>query len=184
MHVKRLVCGAKAFFSTLTSFKNFILFLLSAGLFWFFLIVITDFQAVGSALSGSGNIIFNLRSVVHNTFSGFTSFSRVTTVLISVLFGLNLVAFKEVALRKSIDKKYVSATTGGLVFSFLGAGCGACGVLAISFLSFFGMGALVSALPFGGAEFDLFGIVFFTVSLIFISSQLINKNNRKISYEK
>ncbi len=118
-------------------------------------------------------------------FLGFTTFSQVSTVSISILFGLNLVAFKELRSRDvETNRKTKAATTDGVLLGILGAGCGACGILAASFLSFFGIGSIVAVLPLGGVEFEIAGIILLVVSLILILSQLIDKNNCKLNHEK
>ena len=165
----------REFFKVFNNFKNIGLFLLSTGFFWLLLIALPNFQTVKLALINSGNPLLNFLETTTNLFAGFLPSSQFTTILTSILFGLNLIIFKKVRMRSCrLDEKTKITTTGGLILSFLGAGCGACGILAVSFLSFFGMGAIVSTLPLGGLEFDIAGIVLLTVSLIFILSQLIN----------
>jgi len=182
--MNKIICGFKEFLKIFSSLKNITLLLVSAGLFWLLLVVLPNASVVGAALTGPGNSVANFLDVIIYLFTGFLPFSQVSTVLISVLFGLNLVLFINLRKRnKKLTEKTATTATGGFLFGILGAGCGACGVLAVSFLSFFGMGSLVGALPFGGAEFDFAGMILLAVSLILILNALI-KNNCKISHGK
>ena len=169
--MKSVRCGIRKFLEIFRSLKN-------VGLFFLVLVIIPNIRSL--SLSG-----VELLGKLFDLFLGFTTFSQVSTVLISILFGLNLVIFKEIRSRDvETNKKTKTATTGGILFGVLGAGCGACGILAVSFLSFFGLGSLVAVLPLGGVEFEIAGIVLLAVSLILILSQLIDKNNCKVNYEK
>ncbi len=179
--IKKVNCGLRELLSVFSSFKNVFLFFIFTTLFWLLLVALPNTSVVGTVLSGPRNSVVNFLDVIIHSFAGFLPFSQVSTVLISVLFGLNLVLF--INLRKNskkLKKKTTGTIAGGLLFGILGAGCGACGILAVSFLSFFGLGSLVALLPMGGVEFEIAGIVLLGTSLILISSRLIHKNNCKI----
>ncbi len=180
--IKKIKCGLGELLNIFSSLKDIFLFLIFTVLFWLLLIVLPNTSVVGTALSGPGNSAINFLKVVAYLFTGFLPLSQVSTVLTSILFGANLILFINLHKRnKSLTGKTTTTATGGFIFSFLGAGCGACGVLGISLLSFFGMGSLVAALPFGGAEFDIAGVILLVASLILILNGLI-ENNCKINH--
>ena len=182
--MKKIKCGLGELLNIFSSLKSVFLFLIFTILFGLLLIILPNISVVGAALSGSGNSMANFLDVTAYLFTGFLPVSQVSTVLISALFGVNLVLFINLRKRnKKLTGKTATTATGGFLFSILGAGCGACGVLAVSFLSFFGMGSLVGVLPFGGAEFDIAGVILLVVSLILILNALI-ENNCKISHGK
>lgn len=180
-NLRKLSCAGKEFVKIFFNLKNLFLAFGVAFLFLIILVTAPNIQSIKTAIfNGESNLLFNFFNAVYLHLIGFRSFSIVTTILIALLFGFNLIAFKSIRTNGGIDRKTATTTTGGLIFSLLGAGCGACGILAVSFLSFFGMGALVSALPLGGAEFDIAGVILLFISLILILSQSITKNNCKI----
>ena len=167
-----------------SSLKSVLLFLTFSVLFWIVMVVAPNFRVVRASVAGESPFISSVGRSIYQLFSGFLISSQISTVLISILFGINLVLFIKLRSKnKKLTGKTATATTGGLFFSLLGAGCGACGILAVSFLSFFGMGTLVAALPLGGLEFDIAGLVLLTVSSIFILNALI-ENNCKINHGK
>ncbi len=175
--MKKVKCGLREILKIFNSFKSILLFLALSGFFWVLLVIAPNIESL--SLSG-----IEFTRDLFDLFLGFTRFSQISTLLISLLFGLNLVVFKEIQSGDPrANGKTKVAATGGLLFSILGAGCGACGILAISFLSFFGMGSLVAALPLGGAEFDIAGIILLTASLILILDKLI-ENKCKINHGK
>lgn len=105
-----------------------------------------------------------------------TPVGSVGTVLVSLLFGVNAAM-----LVYAIRKKALGATHGavlgggGAVLGLLGAGCAACGsFLLAGTLSFFGAGALISALPLRGTEFMLAGLALLLVSIVFFSRSIRN----------
>lgn len=92
-------------------------------------------------------------------------FSLVAT---AALFGGNVSAavYYMKRIRALPHAKETAIGTGGLLGGVLGAGCVACGSIILNpFFTFLGASALVSFLPFGGAELGLFGIVALAFSL-------------------
>lgn len=97
-----------------------------------------------------------------------TVFSAVGLVLTAILFSINIALFIYFARRRAVGQKHVGAKRGiaGFVVGVLGVGCASCGSLVFaSVLSFFGLGSLLSFLPFGGEEFIVVGIVFLGFSI-------------------
>tara|TARA_B100000508_G_scaffold101355_1_gene79799 strand:- start:6422 stop:6970 length:549 start_codon:yes stop_codon:yes gene_type:complete len=95
--------------------------------------------------------------------TNFTFLSATYTVLIAVLFGLQVTLLTYYV--RSIRSKITNLTSvgasgiGGLVSGFFGIGCAACGTFLLSsILVLFGAGGLLAWLPFGGEEFGLIGV--------------------------
>ncbi len=95
--------------------------------------------------------------------TNFTLFSAVYTILIALLFGLQvalLTYYVRSVQRKVTNLASVGAgSIGGLISGFFGIGCAACGTFLLSsLLVLFGAGWLLAWLPFGGEEFSLLGV--------------------------
>lgn len=95
--------------------------------------------------------------------TSFSFFSATYTVLISLLFGLQVVLLTYYII--SVRSKVANLTSvgasgvGGLVSGFFGIGCAACGTFLLSsILVLFGAGGVLAWLPFGGEEFGLLGV--------------------------
>lgn len=111
-----------------------------------------------------------LSSLLGSITTNFSVVSMFSTVLISVLFGL------QVSLLTYYVRKVKSglrgmggaggAGVGGLVSGMLGVGCAACGTFVLtSVLVLFGASGLLALLPFKGEEFGFLGIGLLLYSL-------------------
>lgn len=121
-------------------------------------------------------IMFFLLGSVSSNHTIFSSTGLLTTAL---LFGINVSLFvyyikrkiADSASQKSGNKTGLSGAV-GFLFGLLGVGCASCGSLLLaSLLSIFGLGSVLSYLPFGGEEFIFIGIIF----LLFSIYELLNK---------
>ena len=125
-----------------------------------------NFQFVSDVLFRlSGSFIEKL-SLLGSLYGGietnFTSFSALYTIAIAVLFGLNvsLLVFLIRQRRKASLGGVSVAGIGGFVSGIFGVGCAACGTFVLtSVLSLIGGGALLTALPLGGEEFGILGLL-------------------------
>jgi len=93
--------------------------------------------------------------------TNFTAVSATYTVLISVLFGLNIALFTYYIKQRqgTIDGNASALGIGGLVSGFFGIGCAACGTFVLtSLLSVVGGAGALAFLPFGGEEFGVIGV--------------------------
>ncbi|MCW9054409.1 MAG: hypothetical protein OQJ98_00260 [Candidatus Pacebacteria bacterium] len=97
--------------------------------------------------------------------------SVVFIVVASVLFGINaaLLAYYIKVRQGGLGGGSTVLSIGGVVASFLGIGCAACGTIILtSLLGLLGGAGLVALLPFGGAEFGVLGGVALLYSTWFI----------------
>lgn len=101
--------------------------------------------------------------------TNFSFLSATYTTLIAVLFGLQITLLTYYV--RSIRSKVTNLASvgasgiGGLVSGFFGIGCAACGTfLFTSILTLFGVGGVLTYLPFGGEEFGFLGVILLTYS--------------------
>ncbi len=92
--------------------------------------------------------------------TNFTLMSRIVTIVVAILSGINIALFVfYLKTRRTIEKSMGTSVVGTLA-GLLGVGCAACGSVIIT--SIFGIGAtasFVGLFPFRGAEFGIIGIV-------------------------
>jgi hypothetical protein len=122
-------------------------------------------------LSGKLNFLFSLYGSIA---TNFTLVSATYTILIAILFGVNvaLIAYyiKE---RKVFGSSNAALSVGGLVSGVFGIGCAACGTfLLTSFLTLFGATGVISVLPFGGEEFGFIGVGLLAYSVFAITKKI------------
>jgi len=109
-------------------------------------------------------LIFNLLGSIK---SNFTIYSAIYTILISILFGLNvsIVTYYIIDYKNKLEKSGVTTSTFGIIIGAFGIGCASCGSLVLtSFLSLLGIGGSLAFLPFGGQEFGFIGVVLLSLS--------------------
>ncbi len=110
-------------------------------------------------------------------FTNFTWLSAIYTILVSLLFALNLVLFvyyvkKQRALFKG-SAPVVGNSAGGLVAGFLGIGCATCGTFVLTtVLSFVGAGAILTYLPLRGQELGILAVLLLMYSIYAILSKI------------
>jgi len=105
--------------------------------------------------------------------SNFTPLSAVLTVLISVLFGLQMAALlfyiKSMRHEGRIVRTSGALSVGGFVSGLFGIGCSACGsVIITGVLSTVGASGLLTLLPLGGEEFSLIAVGLLSYSLYYL----------------
>jgi len=115
-------------------------------------------------------LLFNLAGSIR---TNFTLFSAAYTVIIAILFGINLAMiifyYRSVQL---VDFKSASRATGGLVSGILGIGCASCGSIIITAILGTAAGSFLSFLPLGGEEFGLLGIALLLWSIFWIAKKI------------
>lgn len=96
------------------------------------------------------------------------------TILISIFLSGIVIALGVYAFRKRAQNVGAMGVSGaGMVSAFIGIGCASCGSLLLTALiPFLGIGAFVSILPFGGAEFSVLGIALLLVSAYLLLKQI------------
>ena len=116
-------------------------------------------------------------SLLGSIATNFTLLSASYTIIIAILFGINLAMIIYFLRHRITDVKQSGIATGffGLTSGVVGMGCAACGSLFLtSALSFFGASWTLSFLPLNGGEFGILGIILLMISLHAIAKQIQN----------
>lgn len=132
-------------------------------------------QIIGSesmSLLDELSVIFQLYGSIT---TNFTALSASVTLLLSVLVGINIALFAHaIRLRSNANTGTASATSvGGLLGGLFGIGCAACGSLLITAALPGVLGTAITALPFGGEEIGIVGIVLVSVSIYYIAHDIM-----------
>lgn len=117
------------------------------------------------------NFLFSLFGAIQTNFS---AVSATYTILIAVLFGINMALLSHYiqSRKKGAVHSEAAVSIGGLVSGVFGIGCAACGTFILSsLLGIFGAAGVLAFLPFGGEEFGFLG-----VGLLAYSSYVLLKN--------
>jgi len=107
--------------------------------------------------------------------TNFTVISASYTILIAVLFGINisLLIYYIRKQRKIFKGSGVYASVGGVISGMFGIGCAACGTFILSaVLGIFGGASAVAFLPFGGEEFGFIGVGLLSYSIVLTSRKI------------
>ena len=117
-------------------------------------------------LSDKVSLIFSLFESIQ---TNFTAVSATYTILIAILFGMNVSLFTYfVRKQKTVIKGTNSvAGIGGLVSGMFGIGCAACGTFILTWvLGLIGAVGLISFLPLRGGEFGILGVVLLVYAVV------------------
>jgi len=110
--------------------------------------------------------------------TNFTSLSRTLTIIVALLFGINM-AILIYYIRKKIKLQRAAGLGGiGVLSGLIGIGCASCGSVILS--SIFGIGAtagFIGILPLKGQEFGLLSIGILGFSIFLIAKKIQNSNN-------
>ncbi len=110
--------------------------------------------------------------------SGFTLSSQISTIIISILAGIN-VSIVTYYVRSKIKLGRASGLgIFGIVSGIFGIGCSACGSILIT--SVFGLSTttfITTKLPLHGAEFGIIGILLLLVSIYIICEKIANPSS-------
>jgi hypothetical protein len=116
--------------------------------------------------------------------TNFSTLSAVYTILISLLFGINVVMTVYY-----MKRRVRGVETGGIVAGFFGTmsgifglGCAACGSLILtSVISLAGASSILALLPLRGGEFGIIGIILLSVSIYIAAKKIQNPAVCKIN---
>ena len=128
---------------------------------------------VSSTASVSSKLQF-LFSLYGSIATNFTVASATYTILIAVLFGINVALIMYYIKEKRIlGRSSTALSLGGVVSGVFGIGCAACGTfLLTSFLALFGATSVLAFLPFGGEEFGFIGVGLLAYSVYVITKKI------------
>lgn len=118
------------------------------------------------------SLIFSLFESIQ---TNFTTLSATYTILISILFGINVSLFAYFIRRQKEVIKSTSpvASIGGLVSGIFGIGCAACGTFILTWvLGLIGVAGIISYLPLRGEEFGILGVILLLYSVVITSKKI------------
>ncbi len=116
-------------------------------------------------------------SLLGSITTNFSIFSASYTIIIAILFGINLsmVIYLLRNRLKNIKKSGVTTSFLGLISGIIGMGCAACGTLLLTvILSLFGVSWIISFLPLAGGEFGILAIFLLGLSIYTTAKQIQN----------
>lgn len=116
-------------------------------------------------------------SLLGSIVTNFTLLSATYTILIAILFGMNVAMIVYFLKWRIDDVQQAGLGTGflGITSGVLGIGCAACGsFLLTSMLSLSGASWLLSYLPLDGGEFGILGVILLATSL-YLTAKKIQK---------
>ncbi len=106
--------------------------------------------------------------------TSFTPLSAVSTIIISILFGINVAMI--IYVYKNIVKTTKSGlltSTGGFMSGILGIGCASCGAFLFGIvLSFTSVGWVLSLLPYKGAEIGFISVAIFIFAIFMLAKKI------------
>lgn len=151
------------------------------GLVFSLAVLLPNFQLlwIVSQTASLNELLLLLWSLYGAIFSNFTFTSASYTIVISVLFGMNvaLLSFFIQKMRNGVSGLRSTGLTGigGLISGSLGIGCAACGTFIFtSVLTLFGIGGVLTYLPFGGEEFGFLGVALLLYSNYSLTKKIAN----------
>lgn len=133
------------------------------------------FQVIPDSTIALGAKLHLLFSLFGSIQTNFTTVSASYTIIIALLFGINIALFVHyVRARKSPDaNRGAVAGIGGAISGMFGIGCAACGTFILSWvLGLVGAAGLISFLPLGGEEFGILGVLLLTLSVYMIAKKV------------
>lgn len=123
-------------------------------------------------------------SLLGSIATNFTLLSATYTVVIAILFGVNIAMIIYFLHRRVADAKQNGIAAGlfGIGSGVIGMGCAACGsFLLTSMLSLVGASGILAFLPLAGGEFGFLGVMLLGISLYLTAKQIENPAVCKIS---
>jgi len=130
---------------------------------------------IPSELATAAEKVSLLWSLYGSIQTNFTFVSASYTIVIAILFGVNIVLFIHYV---KINQGRMSGSSsavgiGGLISGFFGVGCAACGTFILSaLLGLDGGVGLIAFLPLGGEEFGILGVLLLGYSMYSIIKKI------------
>lgn len=137
-------------------------------------------------LSSSASVIELLEvtfSLLGSLKTNFTIVSASYTVVISVLFGINvsLVVYYVRNYKDGLEKSGITTSTFGILVGVFGIGCASCGSLILtSLLAALGLGTYLAFLPLGGQEFGFLGVILLLISTYLLLKKILKPNTCEV----
>lgn len=159
------------------------LYIILAGLvssgFFVFAVWLPNFRLVFHTIARSdvaliGKLIL-LLNLMGSIGTNFTVFSAISTVIIAILFGINIAMIAYFIRKRKVvlGGGNFLASFGGIGSGIVGIGCAACGSLVLStFLPVIGAVGVIALLPLKGKEFSILSIGLLLASILAIARKI------------
>ncbi|OYV62916.1 MAG: hypothetical protein B7X03_03795 [Parcubacteria group bacterium 21-58-10] len=151
---------------------------IAAALAFAFAVWLPNLHLVASTLTRSdAPLMLRLQlpvTLLGSIVTNFSPFSATMIVTLSMLLGIDtaLVAYHTKQRLAGNFTGGFAAGAGGIVAGVLGIGCAACGsIVAMSFLPLVGGAGILAALPLGGGEFGVLGIILLGSSIAILAKK-------------
>ena len=157
--------------------RYFTLASVSAGVLFVFVIWLPNLSFVGHIIASPHFTLDQKADILLDSLGAFKTnimpFGRVTLVVSSVLFGINISLFSYYIKRRIKLQKEAGLGLGGMILGILGVGCASCGSFILtSIIGTSASVALVGSLPFKGHEFSILGIIILGISIILTTKKI------------
>lgn len=179
MHFRSLLkISSSLNYALLATVTSLIVF---TGAIWFPNIKLIGEIITTESISFVDTLVF-LWSLYGSVTTNFTSISLTYTILISLLFGVQVMLLthyvSRVKVKDTVKIGKIGATSlGGLIAGTFGIGCAACGTFILtSALTLFGATGVLAYLPFGGEEFGFLGVAL----LLYANYLILEKINEPL----
>lgn len=117
-----------------------------------------------------------LLNLLQSIGTNFTIFSAIITIIIAILFGINIAMIAYfIKKRRAVDMQSsgIFAGIGGIGSGIVGIGCAACGSLVLgNILLLIGAGSIPALLPFKGREFSIISIGLTFTSIVLMGRKI------------
>ena len=116
--------------------------------------------------------------------TNFSTLSALYTIVIAILFGMNIAMLLFFLRRKiaDVERSGIAAGFLGITSGILGMGCAACGSFILtSVLSLIGASSILAFLPLKGEKFGIIGVILLSASLYLTAKQIQNPAVCKIN---
>ena len=132
-------------------------------------------QILPSQNIGFGNKVSLIFSLFESIQTNFTAVSATYTILIAILFGMNvsLLAYSIRKQKAAVKTTNSGAGIGGLVSGIFGIGCASCGTFILAWaLGLVSAAGIISFLPLGGEEFGILGVILLVYSVVITANKI------------
>ncbi len=163
--------GVETFGNIFSDFRYILIAFIVALLSFIFAVLMPNLQLVWQVVSGSYLIkekILFVFSLLGAITTNFTFFSALYTIIISLLFGMNMAMIVYVIKQRTLKKGSLATSIAGGFSGVLGIGCAACGTLIINSLLPFVGASFIALLPWKGQEFGVVSVLLLLMSFCFI----------------
>lgn len=137
-----------------------------------------------AVLSEKLNLLLNLMGSIT---TNFTIFSAITTIIVAILFGVNIATIAYfIRKRKAIlSEGSFFASIGGIGSGIIGIGCAACGSFVLSaILPVVGAAGVIALLPLKGKEFGILSMGLLLISISVMARKIVEPIVCKPSFSK